>query len=244
MSPRSTSPAPPPAIAAWTPPPPEVVGARLVDHLTSWLGHWPPDAPVVVVSSPAREQPGWDGRPSSIAGVCSPEGTVLSVPPPVLRELGGPQVGESLGEVAGVVLPAVGLPRGRFFEAAFRWCDHPALLPEVGVWVPATDPRVPPWLRPFGGEVLAAFTPEGDYAAGLGLKRHDATCHELAVGTEEPYRGRRLARSLVAQAARRVLDEGRVPTYLHGLGNEASARVADAAGFPDRGWRIIGVVPG
>ena len=47
----------------------------------------------------------------------------------------------------------------------------------------------------------------------------------------------------VAQAARRVLDEGAVPTYLHERDNHASARVAEAAGFPDRGWRAYGVYP-
>ncbi|MFD0788502.1 GNAT family N-acetyltransferase, partial [Micromonospora azadirachtae] len=63
------------------------------------------------------------------------------------------------------------------------------------------------------------------------------------VGTAPEAQGRGLARRLVAQAARRVLDEGAVPTYLHEWSNHASARVADAAGFPDRGWRSFGVYP-
>jgi predicted GNAT family acetyltransferase len=75
------------------------------------------------------------------------------------------------------------------------------------------------------------------------VKRHDAYGHELAVGTVPGARGRGLARRLVAQAARRVLDEGAVPTYLHERDNLASARVAEAAGFPDRGWRSYGVYP-
>ena len=32
-----------------------------------------------------------------------------------------------------------------------------------------------------------------------------------------------------------------VPIYLHGRGNAASARVAEAAGFPDQGWFILGL---
>jgi hypothetical protein len=32
-----------------------------------------------------------------------------------------------------------------------------------------------------------------------------------------------------------------VATYLHDPANLASARVATAAGFPDLGWKIIGV---
>jgi hypothetical protein len=38
-----------------------------------------------------------------------------------------------------------------------------------------------------------------------------------------------------------VLDDGAVPTYLHSLSNVASARVAEAAGLPDQGWRAFGV---
>jgi predicted GNAT family acetyltransferase len=73
----------------------------------------------------------------------------------------------------------------------------------------------------------------------VGIKHHDRHGHELAVGTEPAARGRGLARRLVAQAARRILDEGAVPTYQHDPANIASARVAEAAGFPDRGWRSI-----
>jgi len=53
--------------------------------------------------------------------------------------------------------------------------------------------------------------------------------------------GRGLARRLVAQATRRVLNEGGIPTYLHADADVRSAKVADEAGFPDRGWRILGV---
>ena len=91
--------------------------------------------------------------------------------------------------------------------------------------------------------MLVVRDADGDYLAGAGVKRHDAYGHELAVGTVPAARGRGLARRLVAQAARRVLDEGAVPTYLHERDNLASARVADAAGFPDRGWRAYGVYP-
>ena len=46
-----------------------------------------------------------------------------------------------------------------------------------------------------------------------------------------------------AQEAEHVLDEGAVPIYLHSPTNEASARTADASGFPDRGWKILGIFP-
>jgi hypothetical protein len=37
-----------------------------------------------------------------------------------------------------------------------------------------------------------------------------------------------------------VLADGAVPLYQHDPENTASARVADAAGFPDRGWTSVG----
>jgi hypothetical protein len=40
-----------------------------------------------------------------------------------------------------------------------------------------------------------------------------------------------------------VLAEGAVPLYLHDRENLASARLAEAAGFPDRGWNVLGLLP-
>ena len=133
------------------------------------------------------------------------------------------------------------MPGARLFDGVFRWSVEPAVLEDAGTWVPVSDRRVPAWLLPFGGEVLMAFDQAGAYIAGVGIKRHDDLGRELAVVTEEAARGQGLARRLVAQAARRVLDEGGIPTYLHADANVRSAKVADAAGFPDRGWRILGV---
>jgi GNAT superfamily N-acetyltransferase len=135
----------------------------------------------------------------------------------------------------------LGGPDHRVFAGVFRWSTTPAALPDAGDWVAADDPSVPDWLRPFGGQVLIARDANGGYLAGVGIKRHDAHGHELSVGTEPAARGRGLARRLVAQATRRVVAEGRVATYLHDPANIASARVADAAGFPDRGWQVLGM---
>jgi predicted GNAT family acetyltransferase len=77
----------------------------------------------------------------------------------------------------------------------------------------------------------------------VGRKQHDRWGHELAVVTEEGHQGRGWATDLIAQAAHRVIADGAVPTYLHAPGNEPSARTADAAGFPDRGWLVHGLGP-
>ncbi len=204
-------------------PAPDEVRRRLDAHLRTWLGVWPPSKELQVVAAPQRTEPGWDGAIHRIVGVASPGGAVLSVPP----------------EVAPAVR-ALGKPGGTMFQGAFRWSEQPAQLPDAGIWLPAEDPRIPAWLVPFGGEVLVALDDDQHYMAGVGIKRHDRYGHELAVGTEPAYQGRGLARKLVAQAARRILQSGAVPTYLHAFSNIASAHAADAAGFPDRGWKILG----
>jgi predicted GNAT family acetyltransferase len=111
------------------------------------------------------------------------------------------------------------------------------------VWLPTDDPRLPEWLRPFNGDVLVGLV-DGQVAAGVGRKIHDQYGHELAVVTEEGFRGQGWAQRLVTQAARRVLDDGAVPTYFHAPGNIASARTAVASGFADIGWHVLGLFGG
>jgi GNAT superfamily N-acetyltransferase len=134
--------------------------------------------------------------------------------------------------------PVVGRAGATLQDAVFRWSEAPAELPDAGIWLPWDDPRIPVWLHPFGGQALVTLV-DGRYVAGVGLKRHDRWGHELAVVTDEDYRGGGLARRLVAQAAVKVIADGAVPTYLHDHRNIASAHVADAAGFPDRSWRVL-----
>jgi GNAT superfamily N-acetyltransferase len=116
-------------------------------------------------------------------------------------------------------------------------------IAEVGVWFEQQTDDLPEWLAPFNGPRLVAFDDDGRPIAGVGIKVHDRFGRELAVVTDEGARGRGLARRLVATAARRVLADGAVPTYLHAPDNAASARVAEAVGFPDRGWTVYGLWP-
>ncbi len=217
----------------------------LVEHLKLWAGAWPAARPVRVAANPRRALPAWDGALAPVTGVVTETGAaVLGLSPDDaarveadLRTRPGRDLDELLAD-----LPRLLGREGVAGRGAFRWSTAPAALPDAGEWLPAQDPRVPAWLRPFGGEVLVVL--DGDrYVAGVGLKKHDANGREIAVGTEEAARGRGLARRLVAQAARRVLDEGAVPTYLHAPENLPSARVAQAAGFPDRGWHVLGFFP-
>lgn len=220
---------------------------RLDAHLRAWLGAWPPSGPLDVVAAPVRDQPAWDGRISPLVGVGTPERALLSVTPgraEAVRRAAGPLDDTAVRRAIVDALGARGHVLGR---GVFRWSTavaSPAELADIGEWVDPGDPRVPMWLKPFNyPQVLIAWDGDGAYGAGVGIKRHDGIGHELAVVTSERLRGNGVARRLVAQAARRVLGEGKLPTYLHDPDNAASARVADAVGFPDRGWSVFGLFP-
>lgn len=222
------------------------VEERLARHLQAWLGSWPPAEALQTVVWPGRDVPGWDGGTWLGLGVESPLGTVLSLSPRLVGDP-APAGGHLVATTAWASDPtlatamALGHPNLIFGRSVFRWSDGPPTLPEIGDWVPHDDARVPTWLQAFGGEVLVAWDDEGRVAAGVGVKRHNRYGHELAVVTEPAQQGRGLARMLIAQAGRRVLADGAVPLYFHLPDNVASSRVADAAGFPDRGWRIVGL---
>jgi GNAT superfamily N-acetyltransferase len=215
---------------------------RLLHHLVLWLGRWPAGGRVDVVGSTRREEPGWDGRLHPAVGVFEPDAGVLSVGPGQVDTVRAvvESNGTGLSPVLEKLPAALGMPDRKAYRGVFRWTTRPADLDEAGRWLPSDAPDLPDWLRPFGGDVLIATDEDnGAYLAGVGIKRHNAFGHELSVGTEPAARGRGLARRLVAQAARRILDEGAIPMYLHDPANTASARVADAVGFADRGWSIV-----
>ena len=211
---------------------------RLDRHLRQWLGAWPHTGQVTVVGCARRCEPCWDGAIRPLAGVSTPDGTVVSVPPDRVDQARA--AGSTLEELLDGLPAVLGQPGGVVGRGVYRYAVSPPEVEPLGEWVPADDPEVPAWLRPFGGHVLVVRA-EGRYVAGLGIKRHDSLGREVAVATEEAWRGRGLARALVARASLAILEDGGVPIYLHGRGNVASARVAEAAGFPDRGWSILGL---
>jgi GNAT superfamily N-acetyltransferase len=197
---------------------------------------------VQVVANPRRALPGWDGEVAPVIGVVTGRGDAAVGVLPSIADAAADVAADGDLDALLAAIPGLLGRRGIAGRGVFRWTTAPADLPDVGVWIPSDDPRVPAWLRPFGGDVLVVLD-DDRYVAGVGIKKHDAAGNEISVGTEEAARGRGLARRLVAQAARRILAAGAVPTYLHAPDNIASARAADAAGFPDRGWKVIGFFP-
>jgi len=218
---------------------------RLTRHLRSWVGAWPaPSDGVHVVGDPARLEPTWDGSVRKLQGVGDGRSTVIAVPPDAVDsvadaigdDLTRVDLGDELGEILGVGPAAFG-------AGVFRTTRHvDDTIDDLGEWFGEQTADLPEWLAPFNGPRLVVFD-DGRPIAGVGVKVHDGFGQELSVVTEEAARGRGVARRLVATAARRVLAEGSVPTYLHAPDNTASARVADAVGFTDRGWTVWGLWP-
>ena len=219
---------------------------RLVLHLRAWVGEWPAPAPGVhVVGDPARLEPTWDGSVRHLHGVSDGRSTVIAVPPSAVDavtdaigdDLERPGLGDELGEILRVGPAAFG-------AGVFRTTDRvDPDIADLGEWFEQHSDDLPEWLAPFNGPRLVAFGDDGRPIAGVGIKVHDSYGRELSVVTDGQARGRGIARRLVATATRRVLAEGAVPTYLHAPDNTASARVADAVGFPDQGWKVYGLWP-
>lgn len=202
---------------------------------------WPPRADLVVTTSPSRSQPGWDGSILAVLGIASPYGTVVSVPPAALADARDVAAKAGMAGLRGGLGALLGRPADQLRSGTFRWCEVPARLPEEGVWLPTTDPRLPAWLRPYGGRALVAIR-DDRVVSGVGVKHHDAFGQELAAFTEPRYRGQGLATSMIAQAARQVLADGAVPTVVHETG-AASGHLAGRAGFRDRGWQFLVLLP-
>jgi GNAT superfamily N-acetyltransferase len=225
------------------------VADALERHLRQWLGAWPPVGEVDVVACEQRVRPGWDGRVHPLVAVVASLGAVVSVPLGTVEAVQGVLAAVPERSPAAADRPherwpdslaaAVGHPGRGVATMTFRFTCAPAPLRDAGEWMAPDAPGLPAWLRPFADPVLVARDACGVYVSGVGIKRHDRHGHEIAVGTAPAARARGLARRLVAQAGRAVLAAGAVPTYAHDPGNRASARVAEAAGFPDRGWRIV-----
>src|SRR4051794_11813856 len=128
------------------------VADRLEAHLRTWLGSWPPGSPLKVTTAPGRTEPGWDGAVHAVVGVASPEGAVLSAPPGVVDAVSALAHDLDGLRAAGPALgAALAWPEARLFDGVFRWSTDPAPLPDAGHWIAVDDPRVPDWLKPFGG---------------------------------------------------------------------------------------------
>jgi RimJ/RimL family protein N-acetyltransferase len=133
--------------------------------------------------------------------------------------------------------------RGHLFSGVARTgVAIPPPLVEVTT-LDASDPRLPDWVvGHFAGEAWVVLDEHGEVLSTAVLKRYDERLREISVGTAERARGRGLARSVVAAAARHVLSERRAVLYNHAPDNFASAKVAESVGLYEFG-RYHAIVP-
>jgi len=168
-------------------------------------------------------------------------GAVLAVAPEhaslLRRHLGGPATLLPALERAAAEL------RGHLFSGVARTgVAVPPPAVEVTV-LDTSDPRLPDWVTGhFTGSAWVVLDGRGEVLSTAVLKRYDERLREISVGTSERARGRGLARSVVAAAARSVLASGRAVLYNHAPDNHASAKVAEAVGLHEFG-RYHAIVP-
>jgi L-amino acid N-acyltransferase YncA len=130
---------------------------------------------------------------------------------------------------------AAAIPGHLFSGVARTGVAIPPPAVEVTV-IDAADPRLPDWvIGHFSGEAWVVLGERGEVLSTAVLKRYDDRLREISVGTAEAARGRGLARSVVAAAARAALAEGRAVLYNHDPDNDASAKVAESVGLHELG---------
>jgi GNAT superfamily N-acetyltransferase len=174
------------------------------------------------------------GHPSMTARAFARHGgAIVGVAPEQavrLREhLDGPDTVETALKALAAELP------GHMFSGTARTgVAIPPPAVEVTV-LDAGDPRLPEWVHGhFVGEAWVVME-GGEVLSTAVLKRYDERLREISVGTAPSARGRGLARSVVAAAARFVLAEGRAVLYNHAIDNDASAHVAESVGLHELG---------
>jgi GNAT superfamily N-acetyltransferase len=208
-----------------------VVLTVLSDRFRLPLDRLAPDA-VVVAEIPHPSMP---ARAFERSG-----GAVVGVDPHLAERLRG------LLDGPASVVPALDaiakeLPGHRFSGVARTGVVIPPPAVEITV-LDASDPRLPDWVHGhFVGEAWVVLE-DGKVLSTAVLKRYDERLREISVGTAPAARGRGLARSVVAAAARSVLAEGRAVLYNHAVDNDVSARVAESVGLHELG-RYHAVVP-
>ncbi len=192
---------------------------------------------VHLFSSARRESESWCGYRLPVFFLERGESSVLSVEADFL-----PRARELLGEGAEGLAVAQDLlvdstvrwPSARLLDGYSLYCEPEGFHPQRAAPTEKLMPWDPEWesmSEHFDGPVFVTRTSLGDVASWAAVKLKDEHVWEIAVTTEEAYRGRGLAKSVVSAATEYILAEGRVPLYTHDEANPASGRVAQALGF-------------
>lgn len=196
---------------------------------------------VHMISHPRRERESWCGYGLPLLMLQRDGGAVVSVEEALLPDaerIVGARAGELDAETVDWLL---GIARSAHSGAKelsgyALYCEPVDFRPRAGAPVERLTPDAPEWgemRKHFDGPVFVSRAADGHVASWAAVKLKDPRVWEIAVTTEEPYRGRGLGKLVVSAAARYILESGRTPLYVHDAPNVASARVARALGFTE-----------
>ncbi len=195
---------------------------------------------VHIVASERRLRAGWGGYTVPLLAIATPGGGIVSVRPDLAKraqsELGQESTGRPLQEadfehLRQVTRTAVPYAYNLSGYALFAAPGHFVSVPSRAERFDLGDPRGADLRRRFDGEVFAIPGTRGEIASWAAIKLKSEDVWEIAVVTEAPYRGQGLAKEVVSAATAYILEQGRVPLYVHDRTNVASARVCRSLGY-------------
>lgn len=190
-----------------------------------------------LLASPRREAESWCGYQLPVIYVERRGSAVLSVSARLLPEARWllEQRAEGVQAARELLTLAASLYRSaKLLDGHGLYCEPEGFQPQRTVPIEKLLPHAPEWelmREHFDGPIFVTRGPDGEVASWAAVKLKDEHVWEIAVTTEEGYRGRGLAKAVVSAATEYILDCGRVPLYVHNGTNIASGRVARALGY-------------
>jgi GNAT superfamily N-acetyltransferase len=209
---------------------------------------------VAVCAPRHREGPRWMGwlipLDCVVAGGAPPGSGVISITPYLEKPLRAylqsvSRPADCLPPEGKEIVPFMReyLPTGYPKFHVITYCTADSFLPSPEVFPIedlAPDDLHVEWYRyHFDGPVFVARGPRGDIVSWVAVKVKSPDVWEMAVATDDAFRNRGLARSLVSRATRAALHAGKVPLYLYDTINVASGRVCRALGYQCYGYELL-----
>ncbi len=212
--------------------------AALLDIPTQQLA----EPGIHLVATERRARPGWGGYIAPVLAIATSRGGLVSsrddLFPAVSRETANFSPGRPLGEREFARLRSVSqravpyaycLSGDVLFADQARFRPHPVTAERLL----RDDRRGNDLRKRFDGEVFIVSGSRDDIAAWAAIKLKSDDVWEIAVVTEPQYRGRGFAKRVVSSATEYILNQGRVPLYVHDRANLASARVCRSLGYTE-----------
>lgn len=195
-----------------------------------------------LLSVPARGLPIWHGFTMPIVGLDLLAGAVVAVRPDLVEPLRG-ELGSDVDLRA--LDPAAfrrlwravkrSTPNAFTLSGDFRAAEaasfNPSKTASRAELIDVEDVAGLHLRTRFDGPIFAVRGPHGRLVSWAAIKLKSDAVWELAVETMADYRGRGYGRDVVSAATGHILDQRRVPIYIHDHDNDSSAFVARAIGY-------------